>query len=64
MTSCAKFKYISANVEDYQTYIEKVIEAKYWMPSIEEIGDYEELLATLRISTSPFFDKTDSIGLF
>lgn len=64
LTSCAKDYYSSTNIADYQSYIAKVSLANYWMPKLEEVGEFEEFLVTLRLSNDIFEDMTDSIGLF
>ncbi len=64
LTSCAIKKYSSTNIEDYHSYIKKIYDADQFMPSIDDVGEYEEFLTTLRISPNPFLDSTHSIGLF
>ncbi|MBR2024010.1 MAG: hypothetical protein IJ996_05815 [Clostridia bacterium] len=63
-TGCKGFKYYSTNEEDYTRYVEEVSDAKFHMPQLTDLGEYESIVITRHKPRDMFFNTTDSVALF
>lgn len=61
-------RYKTSDINEYETYLKEIVkkydEMYYFMPKIESLGNYENLVVTRRTMNTYLFDTTESIGLF
>lgn len=60
--SCSK-NYSSNKEEDYEKYLNEVIESQLYMPRLENLGVYESIYISRRTRNDDFFDSTETISL-
>ena len=63
-TGCKGFKYYSTNEEDYTRYVEDIKDAKFHMPQLMDLGNYESIVIARHKPDNVFINTTDSIALF
>ena len=62
LSSCSK-EYSSSKEEDYSKYVSEVLDAEDFMPSLDELGNYESILVTRKTPNDIFFSTTDAVAL-
>ena len=63
LTACSE-RFFSSEETDYAEYIEKVVGAKEYMPSLAEAGEYTSFEATYKHSRTALLYELDTVGLF
>lgn len=61
-TSCSR-EYSSNDEEDYEAYVSEVNNAELYMPKLDEIGEYENILVTRKTPNDIFISTTDAVAL-
>lgn len=54
----------TTNVQEYDSYLNKVRYAKFYFPKINELGNYKKITLTYKHTREILFFTTKSIGLF
>ena len=62
LNSCSR-EYSSTDEEDYEAYVSEVSDAELYMPKLEELGDYENILVTRKTPNDIFISTTDAVAL-
>lgn len=57
-------EYYSTNEADYTRYVEEVSDAKFHMPKLTDLGEYESIVITRHKPRDVFFDDINSVALF
>ncbi|MBE6587648.1 MAG: hypothetical protein E7647_04445 [Ruminococcaceae bacterium] len=63
LTACSD-KYASSEADDYQEYLELVLNSKSFMPVLDDLGEYTSFEATYKHSRTAILYQLDTVGLF